>query len=108
MEPCTDGSGKSQMMKNGQLFRVVEKNCYSLEERLKDMDATGRFAFLVGYNIFCDLENILKVLYKCTFLSDFHIFLFYFQCNCRPPTHSITILSGTVMFWYCHVKIGDN
>ncbi|XP_067928610.1 2-amino-3-carboxymuconate-6-semialdehyde decarboxylase-like [Watersipora subatra] len=41
MEECCDGSGKSRMMKNGQLFRVVEKNCYNLEERLKEMDATG-------------------------------------------------------------------
>ena len=70
MEPCTDGSGKSQMMKNGQLFRVVEKNCYSLEERLKDMDATGRFAFIVCYNNFCDVENILKVLFFCFMQSN--------------------------------------
>jgi len=41
MQPCCEGSGKSKMMKNGQLFRVVEKNCYDLEERIKDMDKTG-------------------------------------------------------------------
>ena len=33
--------GKANMMKDGNLFRVVEPNCWSPEERLKDMDATG-------------------------------------------------------------------
>lgn len=29
------------MMKGDKFFRKVEPNCWSLEERLKDMDATG-------------------------------------------------------------------
>ena len=29
------------MMKNGKLFRVVEPNCFNIEERIKDMDSTG-------------------------------------------------------------------
>ena len=29
------------MMKDGTVFRVVESNCWSLEDRIKDMDATG-------------------------------------------------------------------
>lgn len=41
MEPCCDGSGQAKMMKNNKLFRVVEKNCWSLEERLKEMDDIG-------------------------------------------------------------------
>eukprot|EP00118_Oscarella_pearsei_P025101 m.307512 g.307512 ORF g.307512 m.307512 type:complete len:363 (+) comp42378_c0_seq1:125-1213(+) len=33
--------GKSKMMKDGQLFRVVEDNCWSPESRLTEMDQTG-------------------------------------------------------------------
>lgn len=33
--------GKACMMKNGELFRVVQKNCWDLKERLKEMDETG-------------------------------------------------------------------
>ena len=31
----------ANMMKGGAFFRKVEPNCWSLEERIKDMDATG-------------------------------------------------------------------
>ncbi len=33
--------GKANMMKDGQLFRVVEPTCWSPEVRLRDMDRTG-------------------------------------------------------------------
>lgn len=34
--------GKARMMKDGQVFRVVEDKCWSPEARLKEMDNTGQ------------------------------------------------------------------
>eukprot|EP01126_Amoeba_proteus_P025293 TRINITY_DN2526_c0_g1_i1.p1 TRINITY_DN2526_c0_g1~~TRINITY_DN2526_c0_g1_i1.p1 ORF type:complete len:240 (-),score=54.25 TRINITY_DN2526_c0_g1_i1:624-1343(-) len=34
-------NGKTKMMKGGRLFRVVEKNCFDIEQRLKEMDEYG-------------------------------------------------------------------
>ncbi|XP_071803463.1 2-amino-3-carboxymuconate-6-semialdehyde decarboxylase-like [Asterias amurensis] len=33
--------GKSRMMRDGKLFRIIEHNCYNPEERLREMDETG-------------------------------------------------------------------
>ena len=33
--------GRARMMKDGQLFREIDDNCWSPEARLQEMDATG-------------------------------------------------------------------
>ena len=36
-----EGEEKATMMLGGKFFRAVDKNCWSVEERLHDMDRTG-------------------------------------------------------------------
>ena len=36
-----EGEDKATMMLDGKFFRAVDKNCWSLEERILDMDRTG-------------------------------------------------------------------
>lgn len=40
MEQCQGGTC-ANLIKNGQLFRVIENSCWDPQVRLKDMDHTG-------------------------------------------------------------------
>ena len=42
---CHPEQGRARMMKDGQLFREIDDNCWSPEARLQEMDATGVFVF---------------------------------------------------------------
>lgn len=41
IQKCVDNSDQVDMYKNGQFFRRVEKNCFCLDERCKDMSKTN-------------------------------------------------------------------
>ena len=36
-----EGEEKATMMLDGKFFRAVDRNCWCVEERLRDMDKTG-------------------------------------------------------------------
>ena len=41
-----EGEEKATMMLDGKFFRAVEKNCWCVEERIRDMDRTGRILWV--------------------------------------------------------------
>ena len=60
--------GKAKMMKDGQLFRVIDSNCWDPEVRIKNMDETG-----------------VKLCTMNTYFSSYWIFVF--RCDCPSAVY---------------------
>ena len=51
--------GKAKMMRDGQLFRVIEENCWSPEARIKEMNENGCYVTQLWYLIkVCDILGV--------------------------------------------------
>ena len=45
-----EGEEKATMMLDGTFFRAVDKNCWFVEERIRDMDKTGQNRRVEGFD----------------------------------------------------------